>query len=88
VTVDFWALRDHPAAQLVAQDVRRTDHVATERSVLEVVHVRAADPHRGDLDQDLPPAWFGDLALLDLRVPRGVQHRRGFPLGHGHRSTK
>ena len=65
--------RHDPAGGLVAEDHRGLDDERADAPVLVVVHVGAADPDGGDLDEDLARPGLRDLARLDAQVARGVQ---------------
>jgi hypothetical protein len=56
------------------EDERRSHNVIADPTVLEVVHVRAADADGADLDEHLSRAGIRDRALLDAHVARRVHH--------------
>ena len=61
----------------MTQHQRFADDEVGDPAVVEVVHVRAADPHRGDLDQHLVGTRFGHRRRLDGHLSGTDQKRLG-----------
>jgi hypothetical protein len=65
----------------MTDDHRRRDDVVADPAVLEVVHVRATDSDRRDLDQHLPCLRERDRSVLDPDITRAVQDCAGILQG-------
>jgi hypothetical protein len=57
---------DDGAGRLVPKDHGRSHHEVADASIVEVVHVGAADPDRGDADEHLVGVESRDGDLFDL----------------------